>query len=90
MKVYSEIIKGVYKYVPYDTDWYILDDNGLWQFISNIDDFSFDIRMRYNLDANSFICHHKHLSLHELHKFIEYEFMNRYGLEYMQRYRKYC
>lgn len=87
--MYSEIIKGVYKYVPYDTDWYILDNNGLWQFISKLDDFSFDIRMRYNLDAVNFVDHHKHLSLREIHKVIDYKFMNEYGLEYMQRYRKY-
>ena len=88
--MYSEIIKGVYKYVPYGTDWYILDNNGLWQFISKLDDFSFDIRMRYHLDAVKFVDDHKHLSLSGLHKFIDYEFMNKYGLEYMQRYRKYC
>lgn len=87
--MYSEIIKGVYKYVPYDTDWYILDDNGLWQFISKIDDFSFDIMVRYNLDANSFVCHHKHLSLRELRDLIDYEFINRYGLEYMLSYSRY-
>ena len=87
--MYSEIIKGAYKYVPYETDWYILDDNGLWKFISKLDDFSFDIRMRYNLDANTFVDHHKHLSLHELHKRIDCEFRNRYGLEYMLSYSRY-
>ena len=87
--MYSEIIKGVYKYVPYDTDWYILDDNGLWQFISKLDDFSFEVKMRYYLDADSFVSRHKHLALRELHCLIDYEFMNRYGLEYMLSYSRY-
>ena len=86
----SEVIKCVYKYVPYNTDWYILDDNGLWKFISKTDNFSFDIMMRYHLDAVKFVDHHNHLSLSELRDLIDYEFMNRYGLEYMLRYRRYC
>ena len=87
--MYSEIIKGVYIYVPYTTDWYILDDNGLWKFISKLDDFSFEVKMRYYLDAVKFIDHHKHLSLSGLREFIDYEFMNRYGLEYMLSYSRY-
>ena len=89
MKVYSEIIKGVYKYIPYSTDWYILDDNGLWKFISKLDAFSFEVKMRYHLDAVKFVDHHKNLSFREIYKLIDYKFMNEYGLEYMQRYKKY-